>query len=236
MKKEILEQAVSDYINEKFKDRVLDKRLQTFFIYSELVDTVLSFAELLNKNIEMLENENAELKELLNCNNCSELSEEECEVCAEYSHFKCKRKEQIAKVKELLNACIFKARGNVNPSWSELITEIEQFLREIDIGNTIQKANEGLNLDKIADEVEQDIKEQNEVTIASVWEKRDEVPLKLKVSEVYTEKGEYKNKQLTQAKEIIKGLLPCCRNYPEENAEKIKQAEQFLKENEKCNM
>ena len=42
-------------------------------------------------------------------------------------------------------------------------------------------------LDKIADEVEQDIKEQNEVTIASVWEKRDEVPLKLKVSEVYNE-------------------------------------------------
>ena len=34
--------------------------------------------------------------------------------------------------------------------------------------------------------------------------------------------------QLAQAKEIIKDLLSCCRNYPQENAEKIKQAEQFL--------
>ena len=39
--------------------------------------------------------------------------------------------------------------------------------------------------------------------------------------------------QLAQATKIIKGLLPCCRNYPQENAEKIKQAEQFLKEIEK---
>lgn len=30
--------------------------------------------------------------------------------------------------------------------------------------------------------------------------------------------------------EIIKGLLSCCRNYPQENAEKMKQAEQFIKE------
>lgn len=38
--------------------------------------------------------------------------------------------------------------------------------------------------------------------------------------------------QLSKAKEIIKGLLSCCRNYPQENAEKMKQAEQFLKEGE----
>lgn len=36
-----------------------------------------------------------------------------------------------------------------------------------------------------------------------------------------------------RAKVIIKGLLSCCRNYPQENAEKMKQAEQFLKEIEK---
>lgn len=35
-----------------------------------------------------------------------------------------------------------------------------------------------------------------------------------------------------KVKEIIKGLLSCCRNYPQENIEKIQQAEQFLKENE----
>jgi len=55
MKKEMLEEAVLDYISEKFKDKVVGKRVQTFFTYSELVDTVLSFAELLNKNIEELE-------------------------------------------------------------------------------------------------------------------------------------------------------------------------------------
>ena len=32
---------------------------------------------------------------------------------------------------------------------------------------------------------------------------------------------------------IIKGLLSCCRNYPQGNAEKMEQAEQFLKEIEK---
>ena len=61
MTKEILEQAVLDYISEKFRDKVVDKRVQTFFTYSELVDTVLSFAELLNKNIEELEQENRDL-------------------------------------------------------------------------------------------------------------------------------------------------------------------------------
>jgi len=42
-----------------------------------------------------------------------------------------------------------------------------------------------------------------------------------------------RNKQIFKAKEIIKGLLSCCRNYPQENAEKMEQAEQFLSEVEK---
>ena len=40
-----------------------------------------------------------------------------------------------------------------------------------------------------------------------------------------------KIEQLEQAKKIIKELLTCCRNYPQENAEKMEQAEQFMKEN-----
>lgn len=43
-----------------------------------------------------------------------------------------------------------------------------------------------------------------------------------------SKREDYKN-QLAQAKKIIKGLLSCCRNYPQENAEKMEQAEQFLK-------
>ena len=39
--------------------------------------------------------------------------------------------------------------------------------------------------------------------------------------------------EFTKAIEIIKKLLSCCRNYPQENAEKMEEAEQFLKEIEK---
>lgn len=35
-------------------------------------------------------------------------------------------------------------------------------------------------------------------------------------------------KQLAEAKEIIKDLLSCARNYPEGNLEKMQRAEQFL--------
>lgn len=70
MTKEILEQAVLDYIGEKFKDKVVDKRVQTFFTYSELVDTVLSFAELLNKNFAELEQQIEKMKRYTNCAGC----------------------------------------------------------------------------------------------------------------------------------------------------------------------
>ena len=43
---------------------------------------------------------------------------------------------------------------------ARVIVESEQFLRETDINDAIQKASEGLDLDKIADEIEKDIKEQ----------------------------------------------------------------------------
>ena len=41
------------------------------------------------------------------------------------------------------------------------------------------------------------------------------------------------SKSKNEAKEIIKGLLSCCRNYPQENAEKVERAEQFISEVEK---
>ena len=106
MKKEILEQAVLDYISEKFMDKVVDKRVQTFFTYSELVDTVLSFAELLNKNIEELEQENAELRS-------------GCGMC--YS----KDKDMLIKAKELLKRC-YENYIYLEP----LRSEIKQFLEE----------------------------------------------------------------------------------------------------------
>lgn len=108
MKKEMLEQAVLDYINEKFKDKVLDKRIQTFFTYSELVDTVLSFAELLNKNIEELEQENAELRS-------------GCGMC--YS----KDKDMLIKAKEIIRQFL----NDYPVITKEVLDKLEQFIKEI---------------------------------------------------------------------------------------------------------
>ena len=65
---------------------------------------------------------------------------------------------------------------------------------------------------------------------------KDNAELKKKIG-IY-QKGMYdeiekRDKKLTKAIEIIKKLLSCCRNYPQENAEKMEEAEQFLKEIEK---
>ena len=38
--------------------------------------------------------------------------------------------------------------------------------------------------------------------------------------------------QLIEAKKIIRSLLTCCRNYPQENAEKMRRAEKFIKDSE----
>lgn len=80
-----------------------------------------------------LEEENAELKVLLDCKNCSELSEEECEVCAEASHFKCKGKAQLTKAVELLKWAL-----HSDPEHDNLVDfdtkwkEAEQFLKEME--------------------------------------------------------------------------------------------------------
>ena len=51
--------------------------------------------------------------------------------------------------------------------------------------------------------------------------------LETRCTELFLQNNEFAE-HLTKATEIIKGLLSCCRNYPQENAEKVKQAEQFL--------
>ena len=38
----------------------------------------------------------------------------------------------LTEAKELLEICLSKARGNITPSWSELIADIEQFLSEVE--------------------------------------------------------------------------------------------------------
>ena len=60
---------------------------------------------------------------------------------------------------EVLDCCKDKECPCENPLCETINKQAEQFLREIDIDNAIQQANEGLNLDKIADEVKQDLNE-----------------------------------------------------------------------------
>lgn len=80
--------------------------------------------------------------------------------CNMKRHFKLEQAKEIIKrqSKIIEGVCDVSMLGSYA---KETIKQAEQFLREIDITNAIQKADEGLNLDKIADEVEQDIKEQN---------------------------------------------------------------------------
>lgn len=149
MKKEILGQAVLDYIGEKFKDKVVDKRVQTFFTYSELVDTVFSFAELLNKNIEMFENENIDLQHKIDTlqgyldhdiehdmdKNIQELRNENVGLKArlnainlltpELEKMSKLKTQQLTKAKELLKKC-YENYIYLEP----LRSEIKQFLEE----------------------------------------------------------------------------------------------------------
>ena len=53
--------------------------------------------------------------------------------------------------------------------------------------------------------------------------------LETRCTELFLQNNEFAER-FEKSKEIIKGLLSCCRNYPQENAEKMEQAEQFLKE------
>ena len=56
--------------------------------------------------------------------------------------------------------------------------------------------------------------------------------LETRCNELFLQNNEFAER-FAKSTEIIKGLLSCCRNYPQENAEKMKQAEQFIKEREK---
>lgn len=77
--------------------------------------------------------------------------------------------------------------------------------------------------------------EQSENCIAELEKENAELKLKLDALDEQIPWKDIKDKsevigKFTKAKEIIKELLSCCRNYPQENAEKIERAEQFLKE------
>lgn len=109
-----------------------------------------------------LKEENAKLKE----ENKKNLNDwlEACDKYRKVNLEQQKTKEQLEQAIKLLQFWVNDFYDNFNHAIRyeerhKALVETEQFLQETDIDNTIQKANEGLNLDKITEEVENDLKE-----------------------------------------------------------------------------
>lgn len=139
----------------------------------------------------MLLNENQKLRNkitaLLNGNYIAELEKENAELKERYNKVDIigydalknltKAKEHI---KQLLG-CLKQDTNDPETNYyvCQYMDKAEQFLREIDIDNAIQKANEGLDLDKIADEVEQDLNENCPDVLCKDCNKEDCIARKL---------------------------------------------------------
>ena len=118
-----------------------------------LKDPVLQMGfEVICSKLARLEKENTELKEqcliLADCNTCNSTCKTE----------NIEMKKQLTKAKELFNEFL---RLHYRPIVDEftLFHKVEQFLRDSNIDGAIQQANKGLNFDRIADEMEQDLKD-----------------------------------------------------------------------------
>lgn len=125
-----------------------------------LKDPVLQMGfEVICSKLSRLEKENVELRQHIenmydnHCGNCNR----------NILNTKLKNRidvttEKLIQAKELLNEFL---RLHYRPIVDEstLFHKVEQFLRDSDIDGAIQQANEGLNFDKIADEMEQDLKD-----------------------------------------------------------------------------
>lgn len=74
--------------------------------------------------------------------------------------------------------------GKITQNYLDVTKEAEQFLRDMDIDSAIQQANEGLNLDKIADEIKQDLNNDCPDTLCSDCTKENCTVKKLGLVEV----------------------------------------------------
>ena len=118
-----------------------------------IIDVICKIAEPREKRIEELEKETEKLK-IQNTN--ANLKGLEMQV-AEDSHRDRAKKaySQLRKANELLKKWVdlFGYKANF------LTEQTKQLLRDCDIDRAIQCANEGLDFDKIAEEIEQDLKD-----------------------------------------------------------------------------
>lgn len=88
-------------------------------------------------------------------------------VCDQLTHTHRNLGNQLTKAKEIIeklleeekNNMYWEMNGSDKSSYYEVRKQAEQFLKDCDIDNAIQQANKGLDFDKIADEMEQDLKD-----------------------------------------------------------------------------
>ena len=124
--------------------------------------------DIASKRITELEKENTELKD-------------DNKVMADnYSKMEQKFYDNLTKAKEVIKSSIvLLTKSRTALDTKTYLMKAEQFLRDIDIDNAIQKANENLDLDKIADEVEQDLNESCPDVLCKDCNKEDCIARKL---------------------------------------------------------
>lgn len=123
------------------------------------------FKRYVNNRFESLEKENAQLKEAnQTLATMNESMWVELEMKRAESQGIVNRLHQLVKAKEILTKILNRLPSFQAKSFDDLylmnaLSQAEQFLRDTDIDNAIQHANQGLDFDRIADEMKQDLKE-----------------------------------------------------------------------------
>ena len=150
-----LEEKALEYslkINDFTKEDCYDKN-------GELRQFIKSDMDIYLAGAKEIEKENAELKDKLN------KIERKCKFnFVDLLHDvekESKQEEQLAQAIKIIKGFLdFENEKTIHIK--DTIKQAEHFLRNCDIDNAIQQADKGLDLDKIADEVEQDLKGQKE--------------------------------------------------------------------------
>ena len=100
-----------------------------------------------------------------------------------------------------------------------------KYEKQKEINKELVDENEALKFAaRMSEKVEKQLREEN-AELKELKKKKEEIEIMMNFCKACKKMH---TDLLNKAKEIIKGLLSCCRNYPQENAEKMKQAEQFL--------
>ena len=231
--KEKLVQAVADFVEEKDpdykKDVIKHQTLRTL-----LIEFTCKWEEDLKANFDyVLEGKDLEIKELKDADEyiikTLESKVEKLQEDLRNKRISIKnKKSEIVLLGERCNQ-LLKDKGDLTDVVRALEVVREDFIKD---NARLEKENaeQQLKIVKLQDYLDRD-RDEKDKKIKNLEKENAELKHNKKTVVHLAECLEEKQKErLAQAIKIIKGLLPCCRNYPQENAEKIEQAEQFIKE------